>query len=92
MDRKEGLLFLKKKKQKDFAPLRAVGAPAGVTSRKSKFFCFFLFTKRRLLLALPKVVGGAKGRYPPYALRVQVCDFEGVGDDEVTAGFDDVAH
>jgi hypothetical protein len=44
------LFFFEKKNQKTFAPLRACVAPSGVTSKKSKFFCFFLFTKRSAFL------------------------------------------
>ncbi len=63
------LLFVNKKKQKNFIHWRSAhpgenGAVA--TSKRKKFFCFFLFTKRSLLLAcllLPLTACGRKG--PP---------------------------
>jgi len=46
---KKKMFFLKKKNQKTFAP-GAKGASKSrldrVAQKKSKFFCFFLFTKR----------------------------------------------
>jgi len=47
--------FFEKKKQKTFDLLRAGVTPAVIASETSKFFCFFLFTKRRssILFFLP---------------------------------------
>jgi hypothetical protein len=47
VERKEGLLFLKKKKQKDFERWARGGRPA--RARSQKFFASF-FQKRRILL------------------------------------------
>ncbi len=58
-DGEEGsLLFVNKKKQKNFIRWLAVPGLGGLVTGFAqgiwtKFFCFFLFTKRRILLPLP---------------------------------------
>jgi hypothetical protein len=53
---RKSLLFVNKKKQKNFIPLPVsatatfrIEVPAYITIEQIKFFCFFLFTKRRIL-------------------------------------------
>jgi hypothetical protein len=46
VDRGSKPFFFEKKNQKTFAPRSTCVTPAVATSKKSKFFCFFLFTKR----------------------------------------------
>jgi hypothetical protein len=43
---KKDVLFLKKKNEKDFCSASRLCATVSAPRKKSKFFCFFLFTKR----------------------------------------------
>jgi len=45
---REEIFFFEKKKQKTFVTWNAPTTPGAL--QLTKFFCFFLFTKRRLLL------------------------------------------
>jgi len=40
------LFFFETKNQKTFAPLRAVGAPAGAAKKNQSFFCCFFVHKK----------------------------------------------
>jgi penicillin-binding protein 1C len=67
----KSLLFLKKKKQKNFWDLAPTVQTAG--SKRIKFFCFFLFTKRRFLLPLallPLLPFALDRLYPPNLSRL----------------------
>ncbi len=58
---KEGLLFLKRKKQKDFAPF-ATERRARSESDGQKFFCFFFSKKKRLLPLHAAALGAGAAR------------------------------